>query len=48
MSLQDVLDYCEHLVLDKALAQTGHNQTKTAELLKTTPRTIFNKIRKHG
>ena len=48
MSLEDVLDYCERLVLEKALAQTGHNQTRTAALLKTTPRTIFNKIRKHG
>ena len=48
LSLQDVLDYCEQLVLAKALAQNGHNQTKTAQLLKTTPRTIFNKIRKHN
>ena len=48
MSLQDVLGYCEHLLLEKALAQTGHNQTRTAQLLKTTPRTIFNKIRKHN
>jgi len=48
MSLQQVLDYCEKIVLEKVLAQTGHNQTKAAELLKTTPRTIFNKIKKHN
>ena len=46
MSLQQVLDYCEQLVLEKALVQNGHNQTRTAQLLKTTPRTIFNKIHK--
>lgn len=47
MTLQEILDYCERLVLDKVLALNGHNQTKTAQLLGTTPRTVFNKIRKH-
>jgi len=47
LSLQEVLDYCERMVLEKVLAQTGHNQTKTAQMLKTTSRTIFNKIKKH-
>jgi len=47
LSLQEVLDYCERMVLEKVLAQTGHNQTKTAQTLKTTARTIFNKIKKH-
>jgi DNA-binding NtrC family response regulator len=48
LSLQEVLDYCEQIVLEKVLAQSGHNQTKTAQMLKTTPRTIFNKIKKHN
>jgi len=48
MSLQEVIDYCEKLVIEKVLSQTGHNQTKAAELLKTTSRTIFNKIKKHN
>ena len=48
LSLQQVVDYCERLVLEKTLAQAGYNQTKTAQMLKTTPRTIFNKIKKHG
>ncbi|NQT20534.1 MAG: sigma-54-dependent Fis family transcriptional regulator [Planctomycetes bacterium] len=47
LSLQEILDYCEQIVLEKVLAQSGHNQTKTAQMLKTTPRTIFNKIKKH-
>jgi len=48
LSMQEVIDYCERLLLEKALIQNGYNQTRTAQLLKITPRTIFNKMKKHG
>ena len=48
LSLSQAVDHAEKLLVSKILAQTSHNQTHAARVLKTTPRTIFNKIRKHG
>ncbi len=48
MSITQVMDHAEKLLVGKVLAQTNRNQTHAARILKTTPRTIFNKIRKHG
>jgi transcriptional regulator with PAS, ATPase and Fis domain len=48
MSLAQVIDHAEKLLVSKVLAHSGHNQTHAARLLQTTPRTIFNKLRKHN
>lgn len=47
MSLSEAVEYSEKLLLRLVLSQTGGNRTRAAELLKTTPRTLFNKIQKH-
>jgi DNA-binding NtrC family response regulator len=41
------LDYCERCLLEAALRRTGGNQTQAARLTGLTPRSIYNKIRKH-
>lgn len=41
------LGYCERHLLDAALRRAGGNQTQAARLTGLTPRSIYNKIRKH-
>jgi DNA-binding NtrC family response regulator len=45
--LHRFLDSCERTLLEKALRKTCGNQSKTARLLGITPRSVYNKIRKH-
>ena len=47
-SLSQSLDYCEKLLLQAALQQARGNQTRTAKLLGITPRSVYNKYRKHN
>jgi len=47
MSLTDMMDHCEQAILSTALRLTGQNRTRAAELLRTTRRTIQNKLLKH-
>ena len=42
------LDYCERLLVEAALGRAGGSQSRTARLLGITPRSVYNKIRKHG
>jgi len=45
--LHRFLDSCERVLLEKALQKTCGNQSKTARLLGITPRSVYNKLRKH-
>ena len=45
--LEGVLAHCEKLALQAALHETSGNRTETARLLGLTPRSIYNKERKH-
>jgi transcriptional regulator with PAS, ATPase and Fis domain len=45
--LTHALDYCERLILEVALHHAHGNQTETADLLGITPRSVYNKLRKH-
>jgi len=47
MSLHQTLECCEKLILRSVLQREQGNRTRVAKLLKTTPRTLFNKIRKY-
>lgn len=47
MGLSDLLDYCERAILAVALEATSHNRTRAARMLRTSRRTVQNKIRKH-
>lgn len=46
-SLSRSLQYCERLLLEVALHQAHGNQSQTARLLGITPRSVYNKVRKH-
>lgn len=46
-SLVSVLDECERIAMKTALDHSHGNQSETARLLRITPRTIYNKLRKH-
>jgi transcriptional regulator with PAS, ATPase and Fis domain len=46
-SLEQSLDHCEKLLLRSALRRTRGNQAQTAQLLKITPRSVYNKMQKH-
>lgn len=46
-NLSDTLAHCEKLLVASALQHTGGNQTQTARLLGITPRSVYNKVRKH-
>jgi len=46
-SLAQSLEYCEKLLLESALHLSHGNQTQTAKLLGLTPRSVYNKLRKH-
>jgi DNA-binding NtrC family response regulator len=45
--LDGFMDRCEKLLLKHALRETRGNQSKTARLLGITPRSVYNKLRKH-
>ena len=45
--LSHALDYCERLILEVALHHAHGNQTEAADLLGITPRSVYNKLRKH-
>ena len=47
-NLSRSLDHCEKLLLEAALHQARGNQTRTAKLLGITPRSVYNKYRKHN
>lgn len=42
------LDYCEKILLETALRRAKGSQSQTARLLGITPRSVYNKLRKHG
>lgn len=46
-NLAGVLSACERLVLQATLDRVHGNQSKAAELLGVTPRSVYNKLRKH-
>jgi DNA-binding NtrC family response regulator len=46
--LNSMIEKLEIVLIEKALAQTGHNQVKAAQLLNITERTIRYKIAKYG
>jgi DNA-binding NtrC family response regulator len=46
-NLAQSLDFCERRLLEAALARAGGNQTRAARLLGLTPRSVYNKMRKH-
>jgi transcriptional regulator with GAF, ATPase, and Fis domain len=42
------LEYCERLLIESALERADGNQTQTARMLGITPRSVYNKVRKHN
>jgi two-component system response regulator PilR (NtrC family) len=46
-SLSRSIQYCERVLLEAALHRTHGNQSQTARLLGITPRSVYNKVRKH-
>ncbi len=46
-SLAQSLDSCEKFLLESALQRAHGNQTQAAKMLGLTPRSVYNKIRKH-
>ncbi|HVF50285.1 MAG TPA: sigma-54 dependent transcriptional regulator [Pyrinomonadaceae bacterium] len=46
-NLSQSLEQCERLMVESALQHTQGNQTQTAKLLGITPRSVYNKLRKH-
>ena len=46
-NLADCLTACEREIMAAALRRTRNNQTQAARLLGLTPRSVYNKIRKH-
>ena len=46
-NLARALGHCEGLLIQSALRLCGGNQSKTARLLGITPRSVYNKVRKH-
>jgi transcriptional regulator with GAF, ATPase, and Fis domain len=46
-NLAGALSYCERILIELALARTHGNQSQTASLLGITPRSVYNKVRKH-
>jgi transcriptional regulator with PAS, ATPase and Fis domain len=47
-SLSRSMEHCEKLFLQAALTEAHGNQTRTARLLGITPRSVYNKHRKHN
>jgi transcriptional regulator with PAS, ATPase and Fis domain len=46
-SLSRSLEYCEKMLLEAALIRARGNQSQAARLLGITPRSVYNKLRKH-
>ena len=46
-NLSQSLEHCEKLLVESALRLAHGNQSKTARLLGITPRSVYNKVRKH-
>jgi DNA-binding NtrC family response regulator len=46
-NLSLALEHCERLLIESALRLSQGNQSKTARLLGITPRSVYNKVRKH-
>jgi|SRR5579863_368151 len=46
-SLPEILTECEALLLKRAFQESGGCRSKMTKLLKITPRTLFNKLRRH-
>jgi two-component system response regulator AtoC len=46
-SLSQSIQYCERVLLETALHRTRGNQSQTARLLGITPRSVYNKVRRH-
>ncbi|MDT5062478.1 MAG: two-component system, NtrC family, response regulator PilR [Acidobacteriota bacterium] len=46
-NLSRSLEHCERLLIESALRLSQGNQSKTARLLGITPRSVYNKVRKH-
>jgi two-component system, NtrC family, response regulator AtoC len=47
-NLSKSLEYCERSLLECALQFTRGNQSQTARLIGITPRSVYNKLHKHG
>jgi DNA-binding NtrC family response regulator len=47
-SLERSLQHCERLLVESALRMARGNQSQTAKLLGITPRSVYNKVRKHN
>jgi transcriptional regulator with GAF, ATPase, and Fis domain len=46
-NLQSCLSHCEREIVKAAMRQSSNNQSEAARLLGLTPRSIYNKLRKH-
>lgn len=46
-SLSRLLQWCERALVEAALQRTNGNQSETARLLGISPRSVYNKLRKH-
>jgi transcriptional regulator with PAS, ATPase and Fis domain len=46
-NLQSSLERCERILIEAALLQARGNQSKAGRLLGITPRSVYNKLRKH-
>jgi two-component system nitrogen regulation response regulator GlnG len=46
-NLTQALQHCERLLLEAALHKAHGNQSRTAQLLGITPRSVYNKLHKH-
>ena len=47
-SLEPCLAHCERVLVDAAMQRARGNQSAAARMLGITPRTMYNKLRKHG
>ena len=45
--LDQSMDFCERILISVALDRTRGNQSETARLLQITPRSVYNKLRRH-
>jgi transcriptional regulator with GAF, ATPase, and Fis domain len=46
-NLYNCLSHCEREIVKAAMRQSSNNQSEAARLLGLTPRSIYNKLRKH-
>ena len=47
LNLNQCLSLCEREIILAALREARHNQSEAARLLGLTPRSVYNKLRKH-